>query len=134
MVAYSFNPRFAEAIRQGYKRQTIRGLRKNHAQPGQMLQLFTGMRTAHCKRIVDDVPCTCVMAIVITFTPGMSIDSILTDGIPVRDLDAFAVRDGFEDAVDMADFWKAMHGPMATFVGVVIEWAAPREPEFGVAT
>ena len=136
MVAYSFNPRFAEAIRQGYKRQTIRARRlgkTQHARVGELLQLFTGMRTAHCRRIIDDVPCTAVMVVVIHFNDAMMITRIDTDGVPVRDLDAFAVRDGFADAADMAEFWEHSHGTITRFEGVVIEWAAPREPEFGVA-
>ena len=50
MVAYSFNSRFEVAIREGWKTQTIRAGRKRHARPGEMLQLFCGMRTAHCRK------------------------------------------------------------------------------------
>lgn len=95
MVAYSFKQRFAVAIREGWKTQTIRAGRARHARPGEMLQLFTGMRTAHCKKICEDVRCTEVMAIVISFDDEAEIDRITTDGVPVRDVDAFAVADGF---------------------------------------
>jgi hypothetical protein len=40
----------------------------------------------------------------------------------VRDLDAFARRDGFADLADMSSFWLHHHGD-ANFDGVVIEWA-----------
>lgn len=136
MVAYSFNPRFIEPIRQGLKTQTIRavGLRR-HARPGELLQLYSGMRTVHCTRILPDTPCLEVMKVEIQFREG-EIARIVTDDIPVRDLDAFAVRDGFADAVDMWSFWrdhhpKAVHaaadGVMTAFQGILIEWARPAE-------
>lgn len=135
MVAYSFAPRFVEPIRQGLKTQTIRalGLRR-HARPGELLQLYTGMRTQHCKRILPDVPCLEVMSIEIIFIPG-AIRRIMVDGIPCLDNDAFAIRDGFADAVDMWAFWRDHH-PEAMklgFQGVVIEWARPAETEMAVA-
>lgn len=131
MVAYSFKARFADNIREGFKTQTIRAGRARHARPGEMLQLFTGMRTAHCKKICEDVRCTAVMSIVISFDDEADIERITTDQVPVRDLDAFARADGFTDASDMALFWCKEHGWLAgkNFHGVVIEWAPPRMQE-----
>lgn len=128
MVAYSFKARFTVAIREGWKTQTIRAGRTRHARPGEMLQLFTGMRTRQCEKICEDVRCTAVMAIVILFDDEAEIERITTDGVPVRDLDAFAVADGFTDASDMAQFWRKQHGGLdqMAFHGVLIEWAAPR--------
>lgn len=128
MVAYSFNKRFEPAIREGWKTQTIRKGRARHARPGEMLQLFCGMRTAHCRKIVDDTRCTEVMAVRLCFDAGGVIDAIHTDEVAVRDLDAFAIRDGFTDIDDMSAFWRKEHGPLAglEFNGVLIEWAAPR--------
>jgi hypothetical protein len=129
MVAYSFNPRFIEPIRQGLKTQSIRarGLRR-HARKGELIQLYSGMRTAHCQRILPDVPCLEVMSIEIIFDPGDRplIGRITTDGIRVLSLDDFATRDGFTDSDDMAAFWRATHGPLEVFHGLVIEWAMPR--------
>lgn len=135
MVAYSFNPRFIEPIRQGIKTQTIRaqGARR-HARPGELLQLYSGMRTAHCLKILPDVTCLAVMQVRIHFADG-AIVRAFTEGVRVRDLDAFAIRDGFADAVDMWAFWRDHH-PEAMkvgFQGVVIEWARPAETEMAVA-
>lgn len=135
MVAYSFNPRFVEPIRQGVKTQTIRANgRRRHARPGELLQLYTGMRTQHCRRILPDVPCLMVMAIEIDFR-GAEIARIKADGIPCIDLDAFAIRDGFVDLNDMSAFWRDNHPDClrAGFMGVVIEWARPAETEMAVA-
>ncbi len=128
MVAYSFNKRFETTIREGWKTQTIRKSRARHARPGEMLQLFCGMRTAHCRKIVEDTRCTEVMAVRLCFGAGGVIDTIQTDEVAVRDLDAFAIRDGFTDIDDMSAFWRKEHGPLAglEFNGVLIEWAAPR--------
>lgn len=127
MVAYSFNARFEEPIRAGWKTQTIRAGRARHARPGEMLQLFVAMRTKNCRKIVADVRCTEVMAVEIRFRPSGLIERIETDLVPVLDLDAFAQRDGFVDLSEMSAFWRATHGLQAAFHGVLIEWAAPKE-------
>jgi hypothetical protein len=138
MVAYSFNPRFIEPIRQGLKTQTIRSYSEaRQPRPGQLLQLYTGMRTKHCRRILPDVPCLTVMKVQITFAFDQEwvIDKITTDNVRVRDLDDFAIRDGFTDRYDMSAFWRAYH-PEATatgFDGILIEWARPAETMIGVA-
>lgn len=129
MVAYSFKARFETPIREGWKTQTIRAGRARHARPGEMLQLFIGMRTAQCRKICPDVRCTDVMKIVISYDGDGAIERIITDGVPVRDLDAFAVQDGFRDADEMAEFWRAEHTPVGLWHGVIIEWAAPRATE-----
>ena len=50
----------------------------------------------------------------------------MTDGVPVKCLDDFAVRDGFTDSDDMAAFFRLKHGPLEIFRGYVIEWSMPR--------
>lgn len=126
MVAFDFDPRFEFAIREGWKTQTIRRSRKYNAKPGDMLQLFVGQRTPECRRICPDVRCTDVLAIEITFGDDFGIDRIVTDGVPIKDLDAFAVLDGFTDSDDMAAFFKQLYGPMEVFRGHVVEWSMPR--------
>lgn len=123
MVAYSFQKRFAPLIREGLKTQTIRADRKRHARPGELLQLFTGMRTAHCERIVPDVVCTAVLPIAIGWASAR-IARVEVGMIPVRNLDHFAASDGFIDLDDMTDFWLEHHGARP-FEGVVIEWSMP---------
>jgi hypothetical protein len=127
MVAYSFAPRFIAPIRAGTKTQTIRANgKRRHAEAADMLQLYAGMRTAHCQRILPDVRCTQAMPIVIHFQ-GTIINRIEVWGLPVRGLDAFARRDGFDDIFDMERFWFETHGDMTTFQGTVIEWAPPAD-------
>mgnify|MGYP001202586895 CR=1 FL=1 len=124
MVAYSFQPRFAPLIREGVKRQTVRGYRDRHARPGEYLQLFTGLRTASATKIVEDPVCTEVLPVRIGFASGR-IARIEVAGMPVLSLDGFAAADGFESLDDMTAFWLERHGAK-DFEGVVIEWAMPR--------
>lgn len=132
MVAYSFNPRFEDALREGWKTQTIRRKRDRHARPGEMIQLYIGMRTVHCRKAAPDVRCTGVDQIVITFGEDGGIDGITYGGWPVADLDAFARSDGFADSDDMAAFWRREHGPREVFHGVLIQWAPPRHPSTSI--
>lgn len=134
MVAYSFAPRFIEPIRQGVKTQTIRAIgKRSHVRMGQMLQIYSGMRTAHCVRIIPDTPCLDSSLIMIDFDDAMRITLIEVYGLPVIHLDAFAIRDGFKNIEDMGAFWRFMHGPMERFTGALIEWARPAETMLGAA-
>lgn len=131
MVAYSFQERFVPLIREGYKRQTVRSHRPRHARPGELIQLYQGMRTKLCAKIVEDVICTHVSPIEITFRHGL-IDRIVTGWpalLSVPDPDAFAIEDGFEDREDMSAFWTRQHKPALRFSGVLIEWARRAGPD-----
>jgi hypothetical protein len=143
MVAYSFKPRFAEPIQSGLKRQTIRSERKRHATVGERLQLFTGMRTRQCTKIIADPICTNVRPIMIQWSNG-SLDSVCVlpqtlgrgDKIeafqpwgdfakPDATFDNFARYDGFRNCADMAAFLEAEYGSGPNeFIGVLIEWSA----------
>lgn len=118
MVAYSFKKRFEQPLRDRTKAGTIRLDRKRHARPGEVLQLYVGMRTRHCRKVATET-CTAVHDIHIEVCcDGLSID---VNGIPVVGLDAFARLDGFTDAADMAAFWLAEDGPRS-FSGKWILW------------
>lgn len=126
MVAYSFKAQFAEPIITGTKRQTIRADRKRHARPGERLQLFTGMRTKQCRKILDlDPVCVSVTPIEIYFPwrGGLEIWVGLRQlsGIEVGE---FAKADGFENSQAMKEFWEKNHGD-GPFKGVMITWGEP---------
>jgi hypothetical protein len=134
MVAYSFNKRFAEPIASGHpatgivKRQTIRAPRKRHARPGELLQLYEGMRTKHCRRIIADQICTAVRPVHIWLAGRCAV--YLRDPLEfLRDpaeLDEFARADGFLHWPDLQAFWQAAHpeaaAPEMSFEGVLIRW------------
>lgn len=132
MVAYSFKPQFVEPIRWGLglgldiadgvvapKRQTIRAIgKKRHAREGEMLQLYTGMRTKQCRQI-GTARCVSVKPILLDLENKI----IETGGvrIPRRHLDNFARDDGFAHFEDMRDFWRETHG-LGYFKGIIIKW------------
>lgn len=137
MVAYNFREHFAPLIASGTKRQTIREIgARRHARPGDALQLYTGMRTRNCRKILaDDPKCRGAYAIQLelsqripkttayTRTPVFVIDRITIDleQLAGKRLEAFARADGFDTLADMADFWGRTHGH-GIFVGVLITW------------
>lgn len=145
MVAYSFQKQFAEPILSGQKLQTIRAPRKRHARPGETLQLFTGMRTRHCKKIAEK-KCVAVLPVVIMFDlfngrvfvhkdyPFKTEDNLWRMDCQIieenhyylqANKEDFARRDGFESWDHMAAFWAQHHGmgkPNDYFVGVLIGW------------
>jgi hypothetical protein len=134
MVAYSFRPQFIDAIRSGTKCQTIRPIgKRRHARTGEPVQLYTGMRTSTCSKIVETDPiCTGCHKIAIEIVQAKptaqniahEIAEILIDGQAVDESD-IAWADGFDDVAEMAKWFGDQYG-VGTFVGVMITWEAPK--------
>lgn len=103
------------------KRQTIRAVgKRRHARPGDIVQLYHGMRTKQCFKIGDG-RCTEVLPIrIVVKEHSMSVE---LDGRHIGGgmLRKFARSDGFDHAEDMHAFWKTEHG-LGEFVGVLIRW------------
>ncbi|ESY48991.1 MULTISPECIES: hypothetical protein [unclassified Mesorhizobium] len=143
MVAYSFKPMFAPQVSGLTKLHTVRADRKRHARPGEAVQLYQGMRTRNCVKLVDPDPvCVRVRPIAILTTPLLEdfIASIVIGGRSLHrdEIEAFATADGFGiEHVDdwrwlrigregsarwnMGAFWEAEHGA-GLFEGQLIEW------------
>lgn len=120
MVAYSFKKRFGPPILAGTKAQTIRADRKRHAQPGELVQLYTGMRTRQCQKLREAL-CVEVLPIKMDLIVGLVLagDGWIRE---IRDLHTFAVRDGFQDWWELVAFWVAEHPGVELFEGVLIRW------------
>ncbi|MFT6668663.1 MAG: hypothetical protein ACJAVZ_000109 [Afipia broomeae] len=132
MVAYSFQRQFIEPIRLGIrdpkaagaKLQTIRAHRKRHARAGEMLQLYSGMRTKNCMKIVPDQLCEDVFNIRFEVAKSGIKDIYFGLSEPRFELpkvNEFAQEDGFFDADAMRDFWLSSHGE-GLFEGVLVKW------------
>jgi len=128
MVAYSFRPRFVDPIvaglepgplLPGMKRQTVRAPRVRHARPGEVVQLYTGMRTRSCKHLGNAL-CIAVEPIVLSFEGRGSL-SFVNDRMTC-DLNDFAMSDGFRDWADLTAFWAAEHDGISRFEGMLIRW------------
>lgn len=132
MVAYSFKTRFAAPILAGTKRQTIRADRKRHVRPGEELQLYTGMRTRHCK-LIGRAVCEAVYPIELflagpregyseAWSDTHADPRFATAGVYKADCNKFAVADGFARWSDLVLFWRAEHPGVDHFGGVLIRW------------
>lgn len=136
MVAYSFKERFEQPIKEGLefiplaqtaKRHTIRAERRRHARPGELVQLYVGMRTRHC-RLIGVAVCTWVAPIYLRLLPagqGGKVEVIRPDadyvGTNAAELNMFARADGFQHWPDLLAFWAKEH-PGHGFAGVLINW------------
>lgn len=121
MVAINFSPEHAPKVESGEKCQTIR--RKKRGKVGDRTQLYTGQRTPECRKLrQDDPPLTGVTYCAIR-------PDYLTLGnidLAPRDIDAFAVADGFKDYRDMLGWFEAKYGSRI-FIGYLHIWAPKPE-------
>ena len=103
MPAYNCQPRFVPMILDGSKHHTIRRKRKRPTKPGDLLKLYTGMRTKECKLIMSE-KCTSVVPVKIYPDTG----SVVLDGKPLSETEVviFASRDGFPDVYDFFEFFQ----------------------------
>jgi hypothetical protein len=116
VVALNFSARFVPLVESRLKRQTIRvGAR---VKPGQAIQLYTGMRTKACRKLVTPDPiCDTCMYIGLT-AQGITLSD--ASKFP-RNIDEFARADGFKDFHDMWDWFFSTYKTMS-FTGHVIRW------------
>lgn len=123
MVAYSFKRRFVQSIRTGAKSQTVRNERKRHARPGELVQLYTGMRTRSCE-LIGTALCLAVSPIRFEFGERAMVEVHHRATYFREERDFFAQRDGFADWADLEAFWRAEHEALTAFEGVLIQWRA----------
>jgi hypothetical protein len=116
MVAYNFQAQFAPAVEAGEKLQTIRAQgKRRHAQPGDVLQLYTGQRTRSC-RLLRKATCLVSTYCFIGET------GVTTGNYSATDLGEFARADGFRDFEHMKQWFRDTHG--LPFTGRLIVWSA----------
>lgn len=108
MVLYGFKKEFAPLVENGFKPHTIRDLRKDdrHAKPGDMLQLYTGLRTKSARKLIPDPPCWAVFDIVIC--SGDREVYIGDQKMTEAELRFLINRDGF---LDPDKFWEFFPAP-----------------------
>lgn len=104
-INLNFKARFAPDVKSGKKRQTIRPHGKRRANPGDVLHLFTGMRTKKCERLGD---ATCLLALEI------EIDTvafwIVADRKIMSDMEKVVRRDGFKNPAEFFAFFREQYG------------------------
>lgn len=138
MVAYSFKKRFAPMIMAGLepgpwvpgmKRQTVRGGRKRHARPGEIIQLYTGMRTRHCRKL-GNARCIQVRPIAVHVSDAAVEVVIEGKALSFSELELFVGLDGFSSMFDFVTFWNEQRPhehPIESLVdGHLILWEPDR--------
>lgn len=141
MVAYSFAPQFVAPIEARTKLQTVRGHRRRHARVGEPIQLYTGMRTKQCRKLITPDP-VCIglhpITIALDAQAEQLITSITVGHVALSDvgIERFAERDGFTTLAKgfarrrMGEFWLKAHTEPGVrwveFEGVCIRWGWPR--------
>lgn len=118
MGLYGFHKRFAPAILDGTKTHTIRGRRAHPDKPGNILHLYTGLRTKQAQLLLR-VTCTRIQDISLTVDENDRFQAYI-DGVQLApdELEALAKRDGFQGTRSMALWWNGLY----PFHGHIIHW------------
>ncbi|MCP4215980.1 MAG: hypothetical protein GY765_15105 [bacterium] len=120
MPAYNFKKTFADQVKGGLKKQTIRPVRKRQTRAGEKLKLYTGMRTKGC-RLLRETTCLSVTSIEIGPEYVKLNGQIL--GMDARkDL---AKKDGFQTLAEFYNFFIQTYGIMTNADPLkmeLIEW------------
>lgn len=125
MPAYNFQKRFVPMILSGRKNTTIRARRKHgNAEPGKSVQLYTGMRTKQCRKIINDPLCYQVTPIIIDIDKQLNLQIVLANrqllGPEKFDL---VYSDGFDTLDQFAAFFISQYELPAQLY--LIEWEPP---------
>ncbi len=139
MPALNFKKEFAALIESGQKTQTIRRPRKRPIKPGDMLYLYTGMRTKGCRKL-GEAECISIEELII-FRNMPILTEILNsggsqnkgeyggayignNGIGIMDLETLAYEDGFASGYELGLFFFKQYG--LPFCGDLIKWKKAR--------
>jgi hypothetical protein len=155
MTAYSFQKRFVSHVQAGLepgtwlpgmKRHTMRLPRKGkpgHARIDGPMELYTGMRTKHC-RLIGRGRCIAKIGVQLVWQGGAlrlrPVNSNCSDAVfdlapPILvtllgaslegpAMDEFARADGFADAADLARFWQVPDDEYGVYLdAVILAWA-----------
>lgn len=131
MGLYNFQARFVPFIRSGEKKHTIRAVRAHPDKPGNVLYLYTGLRTKEAK-LIKRVECVKVETIEIHGYSPTESGEVIIEGVTLSndEREAFALRDGFQPSAvakgrgqltawaNMLFFWDGR----LPFKGQIIHW------------
>lgn len=126
MPIFNFKDRFAEAVRSGAKRQTIRARGKRPPpKEGSVAYLYSGLRTKHVSKLGEH-RITSVTPIAIGATQrivriphGTGASARWVDLDP-EEVEQLAQADGFASADEFFEFFQSESG--GTFSGYLVKW------------
>lgn len=105
MTAFSFKPEFVGKIFSGEKRSTIRSTKR--CEVGETMQLYTGLRTKKCRKIMDAV-CIGVAPILVSKKSFWKLGE--TEGNVRPSVAPLHEQEGFMNVQDMVDFFAEEYG------------------------
>lgn len=108
MPAYNFKRQFVSPIRSGEKKTTIRFPRKRPTRVGDVLYLYTGMRTKKCE-LINVYVCEKVQPI--TIWPTIEDVSIELARLSRGEIADMARKDGFSTSFAFFHFFMNAYGP-----------------------
>ena len=113
-MAYNFMAQFADDVAAGSKSLTIREHRKGrsrHARAGELVQLYTGMRTRHCRKLVTPDPICEVVRPILFLRKGPLDCAVVLNAVELThdQLDYLIVADGFLSRSAFFDFHLGNH-------------------------
>lgn len=126
---FSFRKQFADRVASGEKLQTIRGRRKDGRMPkaGDKVSLFSGMRTAYCRRLGTST-------VTEAFPVYLDLDelgarTIVVNGVRLNfgEAEAFAKLDGFKNAREMIEWFRDTYRGAGDFNGFCVRWRSPQQ-------
>lgn len=121
---FNFKKRFAPAVEQGKKLQTIRATRKDGRRPvaGDTIKAYTGLRTARARLLLASI-CTSCRAVRIHLHDR----ELVVDGRKLEQAEAydFARADGFDSLTAMLQWFSDTYEG-STFEGFVTSWEPPK--------
>jgi hypothetical protein len=117
MPLLGFQKQFAPMVEAGTKRQTIRLKRKDgrNPKPGDLLYLYTGLRTKTCRKI-GEVVCLSVQEITLNWR-GVCLSGVW---LTAEEREALAKADGFTCFANMGVWFERTHEP--EFWGLLVKW------------
>jgi hypothetical protein len=121
MAGLSFSV-FKDKILDGFKRQTIRAVRKHPIKEGETLYMWWKQRSPQREKLGE---ASCVRVTPIQIYKNGFVMPYISGQLP-EILDKFAIADGFDNWQQLIEFFEDAHG--LPFEGILIEWDSIKSP------
>ena len=105
MTSFSFKPEFVDKILSGEKQSTIRSTKR--CEVGDTMQLYIGMRTKKCKKLMD-VVCIGVAPIIVSAHSQWKLGE--TEGNVKPSVAPLHEQEGFMNVQAMVEFFREEYG------------------------
>lgn len=112
-----FKKQFAPKILDGSKVMTVRQPRKVEPKIGEVLHMYTGLRTRNCEKITSEHKLNGTQSVDFLISKSKEEDWIdidaFVDGAPLDQyqIEKFARADGFDSGHELAEYWLSTCDP-----------------------